>query len=722
MNAISFEKGKIAFQLFFIVLFQWTSTSCQLSLYNTDQTFKSNSLQFDCLNYHVYREKLAYQELSDIVDEVIPYCFRPTNNFDESFKVFVDSLSQKLSFERIRMANITSQQLLSWSIPIEVVERYQLYLNEPNSSLNEHFYNCIERRFGLQCQYSFAFDEGMSFDQIVEADFRGRIGYFHEKVDCFDEGADEESCFDMEINECNEDEYRCHNGLCISQELWEDGMGDTDCLDRSDRAIDFFYINSCFQDPTFRCEEHSCGTNVNPFSCGDGQCLLTFEGCHNGRHVLLIDSMTAQGNLTYECWVAMICFTGLAKEANENLCEIWPTNESTVYKALQQCSSFFQFPIIPVYSDHVRFFYKDPHSRSSETGVLLPDYVCYDGKLCDFKISSFVHENLTYVEKPESILILDITESLWAELMLSAEQYFRSCSISHVILDTKKKYSDYSSLYSCQNSSKFISKHRIMDTMQDCYEGDNENYQNSCLLNDPYRVKCRKPTKCWSPLVKYDACALNSVEYPGEIPFQSVCDGFDNYFYEDNGQEHTDEFGCENGLCNNMYTHCDGFWACSDGQDEYNCNRTICPLGTYACISSVNYSVICLFSTYVNDRTVHCLGALDEQLECRSAYPWEENSYPFRCSDDYECVQASEVCNKEDDCPSGDDEGEFCKNQQLTCDQGLTHNRSDLEKVLCELNEDERAAKTSTYNLHSLFSFVKYVSSTKQECLFSKSE
>jgi hypothetical protein len=137
MNAISFKKGKIAFQLFFIVLFQWTSISCQLNLYNTNQTFKSNSLQFDCLNYHVYREKLAYQELSDIVDEVIPYCIRPTNNFDEPFEAFVDPLSQKFSFEQIRMANITSQQLLSWSIPIEVVERYQLYMSIFTIALND---------------------------------------------------------------------------------------------------------------------------------------------------------------------------------------------------------------------------------------------------------------------------------------------------------------------------------------------------------------------------------------------------------------------------------------------------------------------------------------------------------------------------------------------------------------------------------------------------------
>jgi hypothetical protein len=249
----------------------------------------------------------------------------------------------------------------------------------------------------------------MSFNEIVEAAFHGRKAYSESsdivvqvpcyillnchgdgqpwcldwrevcdgKVDCFDESLDEKSCFNMEINECGEDEYRCHNGLCISQNLWEDGMGDTDCLDRSDTAIELSYINSCFQDPTFRCEEHSCRGFSNPFPCGDGQCVLTFDKCRNGRHVSLMDSMIVKGHLTDECWIAMTCLTRLVKKCNESACETCLMN-STVYTALQQCGSFFQFPTIPVYSDHVRFFYKNLHLKLNESDFLLPDYVCYD--------------------------------------------------------------------------------------------------------------------------------------------------------------------------------------------------------------------------------------------------------------------------------------------------------------------------------------------------------
>jgi hypothetical protein len=726
MNTISPEKGKTTFQVLFVVLLQLTTTNCQYILYNTDQTFKSSSLEYDCLNYHVYNEKLAYQGLSDVIDEVIPYCFRPENNFDRPLETFVDPLSQKLSFEQIRVANITALQLLSWSTPIEVAERYQIYLNELNPSLNEYFYNCTEGRFGLQCQYLFPFGEGMSFNEIVEAAFRGRIAYSESsdmivqmpcyvllkchrngqlwcldwreicdgKIDCFDEGLDEEFCFDMEMNECREDEYRCHNGLCISEDLWEDGMGDTDCLDRSDTAVKIDYIDSCFQDPTFRCEEHSCRADSKPFSCGDGQCVSTFDKCYNGRHMLLIDSMIAKGNLTNECWIAMICLTKLVKKDNENLCETWLMN-STVYAALEQCESFFQFPTMPVYSDHVRFFYKAPHLRTNDGAFLLPDYLCYDQQLCDSIIPDLFHDNLTCLNKSKVIQIWITTENPWALLMSLIERYFRSCSIPRSISYNKTKYSDHPSLYNCRNSSKFISKHRIMDLIQDCFEYDDETYENSCLLNDRYRVKCSGTTKCWSPLVKNEACLLND---QGEIPFQSFCDGIKRYFYDNHGQEHSDEDGCGNWSCNNIYARCDGFWACSDGRDEDNCSRTICPSQTYPCISPVNYTMICLPSERVNDGTVDCLGALDEQSICRSIYPSGETSYSFHCSNYGLCLEVSQLCNKKDDCQNGEDE--FCNSQQFTCDQDSAHNRSDVEEVFCALEETENH-RTKHFSVHT---------------------
>ncbi len=731
MNANAFEKGKKAFQFLLIILFRLTTITCQLNLFNTNQTITSNSLQYHCLNYHIYREKPAYQELRDVIDEVIPYCFRPENNFDETVKTSINPLSQKLSFKELFLANITAQQLLLWSAPIEAAERYQFYLNQGNSSLDEYFYNCSEPWFGPQCQYSFEFDKGMSFDQIIYASFHERRKYSESSnmmikvpcyvllkcnrngqpwcldwrevcngnVDCFDEGLDEEFCFDMEINECKENEYRCHNGLCISEELWEDN-GDPECLDRSDEVLNTNYIKSCFQDPTFRCEEHSCRTNGGTFSCGDGQCIKKFHECPNGRQTLLIDSITAQGNLGNECWIAMVCRTGFINEVYGSLCKVWLMNNSA-YEFLKQCNSFFQFPTIPVHSGHVRLYYQDPHSRFNMSGCFLPDYVCYDPQLCDFIPSQSVHKNLTCLKDLKLIQQLFYPGDCWINLISSIELYFRPCFIPY-IFHNKAKYNDHPSLYTCQNSSSFISKHRILDREVDCPNGDDEEYKNSCLLNHRHRVRCHNSTNCYSPLWKANVCRVSGEQ--DEISFQRFCDGIEEYiFYDNNGQTYSEELGCED-WCDNIYSRCDGFWTCRDGRDERNCSRTKCDSGTSACVSSVNYTVFCLAAEHVNDGIDHCLGASDEQKLCRGTYPSTKDSPRFRCSKNRMlCLSSSRLCDTKPDCPFGDDEI-YCANQQFTCNQDSAHNRSEVEEVLCGLSENENH-RIQYFSIHTLSNY-----------------
>jgi hypothetical protein len=36
-------------------------------------------------------------------------------------------------------------------------------------------------------------------------------------------GLDEENCDLLEFNECENDEYRCVDGMCIAEEYWLDG-------------------------------------------------------------------------------------------------------------------------------------------------------------------------------------------------------------------------------------------------------------------------------------------------------------------------------------------------------------------------------------------------------------------------------------------------------------------------------------------------------------------
>ena len=45
----------------------------------------------------------------------------------------------------------------------------------------------------------------------------------------------------LEFNECEDDEYRCANGMCIPDEYWLDG--DYDCMDWTDDKSYYFFKN-----------------------------------------------------------------------------------------------------------------------------------------------------------------------------------------------------------------------------------------------------------------------------------------------------------------------------------------------------------------------------------------------------------------------------------------------------------------------------------------------
>lgn len=74
-------------------------------------------------------------------------------------------------------------------------------------------------------------------------------------VQCID-AIDEEHCWQLEINECKEDEYRCSNGQCISLSFLNDNIDAPDCLDGSDENVDFsIYDTQTLNAVIFKLEE-----------------------------------------------------------------------------------------------------------------------------------------------------------------------------------------------------------------------------------------------------------------------------------------------------------------------------------------------------------------------------------------------------------------------------------------------------------------------------------
>ena len=650
----------------------WTPIEGQLNLYRIARQINGHSLHFDCLDSRRQRTQLAYQHLSDVVEDEIPYCFLLTPSSETPSML---RGHDQLTFEQMRLENITAAHLLSWSAPMDVSERYQFYLSDTNESLsNEILVNCSSPWFGHRCQYRFEFSEAMSIETIVKDEFLRRDSYSESstglmpsvpcyvhlkcdrgaselcldwrevcdgQIDCLNGGEDESRCEEMELNECADDEYRCHNGMCIPKELWNEGTSDNECLDRSDERTDLSFTDQCYQDPSFRCEEQACRVNWHDFSCSDGQCVQRFSPCHSGRHALLIHSMTQDIDLPRHCSHAMRCLTKIDDRVEGITCEQW-FNKHSLLDSLRTCPSIVQYPSVPIHLGHLRLLYADVPLKFDIHSYLYPDYICFDDRLCDCFTPTFLHGNLTCLRRREGQFQSIITGTPWIDLNLEITSYFSSCRTHRRRVNATATANG--SLYLCANSSRWISKHRFGDEIVDCCLADDEDDRVSCSFENQHRVKCGNGSVCLSSLHDRNDCPESESRQDTLIPFHRLCDGLEEHiFEEDAGQRYTDESECDHWPCQNIYSRCDGWWRCSNGEDEENCSTSICPRSTHPCVSPSNASFLCLPSSRVSDGIIDCLGASDEQHFCREAYPHSEDSPRFRCRNSDLCLSIATI-------------------------------------------------------------------------------
>jgi hypothetical protein len=247
------------FLIFYGLSIGYCSSLFGFNLYHTDHLL--NGHDRDCLYYFAPEIGSSHQ--------FIQYCVRFL--LTEEVLNEMDDINS-FTFEDLRKENITSHQLYEWSAPIDLIEHYQNYL-ETNTSINNlRFYNCTYPWFGSRCEYRFDKSE-IYFSEQVKVRFLNKRLYkdmnlnsltcykhlqcdrvgdrgqtpgacldWREvcdgKVDCIDDGHDEELCWQLEINNCDDNtEFRCHNGLCIPLAFLHDDEINADCLDRSDEQL-----------------------------------------------------------------------------------------------------------------------------------------------------------------------------------------------------------------------------------------------------------------------------------------------------------------------------------------------------------------------------------------------------------------------------------------------------------------------------------------------------
>ncbi|CAF0975520.1 unnamed protein product [Adineta steineri] len=645
------------------------------NLYSTD--VKTDDFGHDCF-YSTITTNVDLYENIYVVEQIVEYCIRTPSK--EIIVVNEKAISSKLTFDELKKNNITSTNLMEWSSPIDLIERYEYFLQMNTSSSTEVFYNCTLPWFGSFCQYRFVLNQ--SFSSFIQM----RINepklfdknmtltcYMHMKCDlhsfltcldwreicdgkvnCLDGGEDEKYCVELEMNQCEENEYQCQNGMCVNEEFLLDedisqiNIVSPECLDGSDE-VRYKGVILCARDSSFRCEDVLC-PQYTDFSCGNGDCRClngprALSGCTNSRDraINYLFYWDNPMNTRYSrCFKTLMCVTHLLSRVDfakycKNLCN--NTQECKI-QTIKDCPPAFIAPTFTVWDDHVRFGY-----FSNETSIRIlgfqPDFVCYSKDRCPFLISTFTLDNHTclHTNRPN----LALTDTVY-DIFRTCNQYSQN--------DNESICRDPTTVR-CLGTNRCIPKRRIMDGFADCPDAFDESIAaNSCALNDKYRFQCTSESKCLSPILVNDQKAQciggedetfidHSVTNIHQFPFSSFCNNWTDIVSNTN---ETDETHCEQWPCVNQYTLCNKVWNCEKGIDEINCSSSFqCPANHHPCLSPNSRKMDCLHINRIEDGIIDCLGSTDERSYCRSEHP--ENVWArYRCSNDTKCVLPRTAC------------------------------------------------------------------------------
>ncbi|CAF1134774.1 unnamed protein product [Adineta steineri] len=192
---------------------------------------------------------------------------------------------KRWSFSELLSNEISPWDVLSWSSGIEKADDYaRVFYNRSENFEDDPFLcQCLEGFLGKKCEYQLLFDPS-SFNKAWPILFKAHrnseghqlygsiLCYETLKCDsgmlCLDwrdvcngqqncmDGLDEENCDLLEFNECENDEYRCTDGMCIAEEYWLDAS--LDCMDWTDEAFDL-HGDTCVSYPwPIYCDDHTC--------------------------------------------------------------------------------------------------------------------------------------------------------------------------------------------------------------------------------------------------------------------------------------------------------------------------------------------------------------------------------------------------------------------------------------------------------------------------------
>jgi len=692
----------------------------QFNLYYTDEVYQDdNGFYHDCLRVTGMED--SEKEEFDVGSFF--YCFSESPS---QFHINIDKSISKFTFDQLKQNNISVQQLFNWSAPIDLIENYQIYLNKISLTFtNQTFYNCSLQRFGLQCQYELVYYplnyHNLTLYNIIHetsllVDRQTQIStcYVHLKCDysttsicldwtdicngqinCLNDGIDEKDCWQLEVNQCNDHEYRCTNGICIPNIFYDDNLYSHDCLDKSD----YFYPSPSWG---FGCTDRI----YEGFGRLDRICDMEYftSSCEKGRDKLIYDTqhlqLVSSSTTSYHCWLAVICFINKPK-STDSMCQIFCQRNSCLDIIQSNCSDLIFYPNFPVLFGNIYFAYNK--TDASYWNTISPEFVhmCY--QTTDYDSFFMNIEKISFGSaicvRIQQIMSIDSCTSY------SSRQLLHHCILSN-LKDLLKQYHrpykynneicNRTQVYQCWNSSKCISIYRLFDRKNDCPYMDDENLNtirsiNTNIINILNKTHYKCPGKdkyvlyrsqrfadyqCDSAYDFIEQEQSTLISYlENNIVFDHICDGYSELLPISIGdQNYTDETECQYWPCNHVYTRCNDEWNCPTIEDEIGCPDYYsmsmnfnCSSPKLLCVSKKTYEVNCLSSNKIDDGHIDCLGGTDELL-CTLKFPrpvTAENYYSnynyFHCmnNNSHLCISYEQLCDGNDDCEDGNDE-QFC--------------------------------------------------------------
>jgi len=449
---------------------------------------------------------------------------------------------------------------------------------------------------------------------------------------------DEEYCEELEMNECKENEYRCHNGAqCIPLEFLHDGWTSKDCLDGTDEEdviknsllVNDFIKLDCMKMSTFPCEERSC-RNIRSFPCGDGDCHsvglvdhyifpYTFlcPGTNRDSYYLRAIYTTVK-HLSIDCQKLIFCKLRIYLSLPDDTYDQDDCFSEDLLSSNNCSMDYVSFPADPIFAGYFQVIYSTENLVNNFFTDAPPDYVCNNPRRCLHLPKTTFH-----------IGDLDcrLFEQVATESYITNLYYLHSALVSSAtqcsLIGNRNIYRSNSSLFYCELSEKYISKHRLLDGVSDCYDSEDELYPHSCLLNDSQRFSCKSENKCLSSVGIGFALpnCLDGEDFFVELvrpsEFALLCDRIVDGIGKD---DETDETNCQWWPCNNPYSRCDTVFQCANGIDEIDCPNLGCANNELKCDIQNSTDYRCISQAYIYEKSINCNMYNDSEIICRNLF------------------------------------------------------------------------------------------------------